>query len=162
MPAALLFLLLQAMTPGPGCLKYAFENFCLGGEAALLPKPDFESNGRFVYEKPEPTIVTLYDGFAASVARAYKPATWLTYWKLEKDLQERFGRGKDLSWFPNYANDASSREIAIAIGKGRAIRQWDEQGWSLQLKWTQRESILLVYFHDELERQRQKAAKQKF
>ena len=112
--------------------------------------------------EPEPTIVTVIDGRVASVGKVYSPGTWLTYRQLEGSLVEKYGQGKDLSFFPSYARDSSSQETAISLKKGRAGRSWQESGYTIQLKWEDADHVALVYFHDELEARRAVKKKEQF
>lgn len=137
------------------CMKLVFGSFCLGAPASSLPSgPARKTDDIWAYLEPQPTIVTLVDGRVASVGKLYSPGTWLTYRNVESDLLEKYGQGKDLSFFPSYANDSDSKETAINLKKGRATRSWQQQGYTIQLKWENRENVVLVYFHDELEAKR--------
>lgn len=142
------------------CMKVVFGSYCLGGPVSSLPlNPASKTADAWIYAEPQATVVTLVDGRVASVGRLYTPGTWLTYRNVEGELLEKYGKGKDLSFFPSYADDSSSRETAINLKKGRAAHSWQQQGFTIQLKWESREHVVLVYFHDELEAKR--AAKKK-
>lgn len=148
-------------TPLPSdCMKVVFGSFCLGAPVSTLPpNPARKNDDMWIYAEPQPTAVTVVDGRIAVVGRFYTPGTWLTYRNVEGDLVEKYGKGKDLSFFPSYADDSSARETAINLKKGRAIHSWAQEGFTVQLKWDSREHVALLYFHDELEAKR--AAKKK-
>jgi len=145
-----------AAAPLPSdCVKVVFSSFCLGAPLSTLPpRPARKGDDVWIYAEPQPTAVTLVENRVAVVLRFYTPGTWLTYQGLERDLVEKYGKGRDLSFFPSYADDASSRETAISLKKGRAARSWEQQGFTVQLKWESSEQVVLLYFHDELEAKR--------
>lgn len=150
----------QAVASLSGCMKVVFESFCLGGSISTLPpNPTRKTEQTWLYAGSQTTVVTVVDDRIAGVGRFYTPGTWLTYRNVEGDLVEKYGKGKDLSFFPSYANDSSSRETAISLKKGRAVHSWEQQGFTIQLKWESGENVTLFYFHDELEAKR--AAKKK-
>jgi hypothetical protein len=153
---------LQAKPPQlpSDCMKVVFGSFCLGAPISTLPaNPAPKSDDMWIYAEPQPTAVTVVESRIAVVGRFYTPGTWLTYRNLEGDLIEKYGKGKDLSFFPSYADDSSSRETAISLKKGRAIHSWQQQGFTVQLRWDNSEHVALLYFHDKLEAKR--AAKKK-
>jgi hypothetical protein len=141
-------------------MKVVFESFCLGGSISTLPpNPTRKTEQTWLYAESQTTVVTVVDDCIAGVGRFYTPGTWLTYRNVEVDLVEKYGKGKDLSFFPSYANDSSSKETAINLKKGRAVHSWEQQGFTIQLKWESGEHVALFSFHDELEAKR--AAKKK-
>ena len=142
------------------CMKVVFGSFCLGAPISTLPlNPARQTDEMWIYVEPQPTAVTLVEGRIAGVGRFYTPGTWLTYRNIETDLIEKYGKGKDLSFFPSYADDSSSKETAISLKKGRAVHSWQQQGFTVQLKWESKENVALFYYHNELEAKR--AAKKK-
>ena len=150
----------QPTTPLPNdCMKVVFGAFCLGGPGSALPPNGTRKDNTLFYTEPETTAVTIVDERAAAIGRFYKPGTWLTYNRVESDLVEKYGKGKDLSFYPSYANDSSSKETSISLKTGRAIRSWQQVGFTIQLKWEDRDHVTLLYFHDDLEAKR--AAKKK-
>jgi hypothetical protein len=138
------------------CMKVVFGSYCLGAPSSALPPPDRKEESSWVYARPQPTVIVVEEGRIANVVRLYTPASWLKYQELENDLITKYGTGDDLSSFPSYADDASSRETSISLGKGRAARQWKLTGFTIQLKWTTRDNVVLAYYHDELEAKREK------
>ena len=141
-------------------MKVVFGSFCLGAPVSTLPQnPAKKTDDLWLYIEPQPTFVGVVEGRVGSVGRLHAPGTWLTYSSLEHELVEKYGEGKDLSFFPSYANDSGSRETAIDLKKGRAARSWQLQGYTIQLKWESGDNVVLVYYHDDLEAK--KAAKKK-
>jgi len=137
------------------CVKVVFGSYCLGRPlSSLPPSPARKTDDMWVYLEPQATMVTVVEGRVGAVGRLYTPGTWLTYRNVEGDLSEKYGTGKDLSFFPSYADDSSSRETAISLKKGRAVHSWQQQGFTIQLKWESSEHVGLIYFHDELEAKR--------
>ena len=142
------------------CMKVAFGSYCLGAPTSSLPtNPAKKTDELWVYVEPAPTMVVIVEGRVGSAGRLYSPGTWLTYTGLESDLVEKYGEGKDLSFFPSYADDSSSKETAISLKRGRAARSWQQEGYTIQLKWESSDNVVLIYYHDELEAKR--AAKKK-
>ena len=138
-----------------GCMKLAFGSYCLGAPTSSLPtNPAQKMDELWAYVEPELTMVVIVEDRVASVGRKYSPGTWLTYTRLENDLVEKYGKGNDLSFFPSYADDSSSRETAISLKKGRAARSWQQDGYTIQLKWESSDNVVLLYYHDELEARR--------
>ena len=149
--------------PPADCLKQVFRNFCLGTNVSSLPpNPARKTDVSWAYVDPDPTVVTIVDGKVAAVGRFYSPGTWLTYRDLERTLVEKYGPGKDLSFFPSYADDSSSRETSISLKRGRAVRSWQQEGYTIQLKWESRDHVVLMYFHDDLEAERTARKKDEF
>ncbi len=138
------------------CMKVVFGAFCLGAPTSSLPpNPSRKTDETWLYLEPKPTMVTFVEDRICSVGRIYSPGTWLTYTSVETELVEKYGKGKDLSFFPTYAKDSSSKETAISLKKGRAVRSWQQQGYTIQLKWENQDNVVLIYFHDELEAKRE-------
>jgi hypothetical protein len=137
------------------CVKVAFAAYCLGAPTSSLPaNPAKRTDELWVYVEPQPTMVAIVEGRVGSVGRLYTPGTWLTYTRLEHDLVAKYGASRDLSFFPSYADDSSSKETAISLKKGRAARSWQQEGYTIQLKWESSDNVILIYYHDELEAKR--------
>jgi hypothetical protein len=153
----------QKGTPAD-CLKKVFGSFCLGSSVSSLPpNPSRKTDDGWSYADPQPTIVTLVDGRVAAVGRQYSPGTWLTYRDLEGTLIEKYGPGKDLSFFPFYhADDPDTRATAFALKRARAVRSWQQEGYTIQLRWENREHVVLNYFHNDLESKRAARKKDQF
>jgi hypothetical protein len=139
-------------TGAAGCIKEVFERFCLGGDLkSLPPNPVRKDSDSMIWAMTQPTFVFIVEGRVGAVGRLYAPGTWLSYRDVLAQLVEKYGPGNDLSHFPSYADDDSSRETAIAVKKGRAARQWKEEGFTIELKWEDRDHVMLIYWHNELE-----------
>lgn len=133
----------------PECMKKVFGDFCLGGPATDLPNGgDADKKTRWYPDRS--VIVFVTDGRVSRVARLYKPGTWLTYNNVEHDLVEKYGQGKDHSFFPSYANDMTTRENAITLKKGQAARVWSQPGFTIELIWSDSKAVMLRYSHDDL------------
>lgn len=144
-----------------GCLKVAFSSYCLGGMASSLPPGATKKDGdAWLYPGAQTTFVRLFGERVAAVGRIYLPGTWLTYRNLQADLESKYGPGKDLSFYPKYADDDSSRETAIGLKEGRAALSWPQEGYTVQLNWGSRDGVLLLYFHDALEAEREAKKKE--
>ena len=96
-------------------------------------------------------MISGWKGKAVKIARFYKPSSWLTYLRLKGKLTDIYGSGTDDSFFPDYADDRSSKATSISLGKGRAKNVWDQGEWSVTLAWTNdRVGIIVVYTHKAL------------
>lgn len=145
------------------CLKLVFNKFCLGGDVAHLlatEKPVFDQVIRgdrvlgFGSDPKAGDLIGIVDGRIASINRQLTPATWLTFNDASAALVKLYGDPVDLSVFPSYAREQSSRETAITLGKGRAVQKWDRGEWTVLLAWGKQDLMMLSYRHKALFAQR--------
>ena len=142
-------------------VKLVFNRWCLGAPIAeqltgAKVKLDTSKDGRrsvFVEDAKASSgfsMLSVYEDRISGVSRTYTPATALTYTDLLRQLTVLYGEPQDQSKYPGYAADWDSRELAIAVGKGRAYHVWMQQGFRIALRWSDRKSIFLTYSHLDL------------
>jgi hypothetical protein len=137
----------------PGCVKMVFGKYCLGGPRAggIPPSAKRSPNGAWAWTaNGQMEAAGERDGRIASVVRVYEPGTWLTFHNVVGPLVEKYGPGRDVSFFPGYATDDDTKEVTIALKKGQAGRLWDEGEYTIELLWQDAKSMVLAYRHKAL------------
>ncbi len=95
-------------------------------------------------------------GRVSAVWADYEPRTWLTLRKSYAVLQRKYGEPKNLDFFPEEAKSDGSKSKAIASGKGKVSRSWNQGESGIELLWEQ-DGLILRYFEKELWAKVQKA-----
>lgn len=119
------------------CVKKVFNLYCLGGDSADLPqhssqKIEGEIDRRYFGDD---TAVLSVRGKVAEVIRIYSDMSWLKFGSTEGKISGIYGQPADLSHYPDYANDQSSRATAIRLERAQVVNAWDQGDWSIRWSW---------------------------
>ena len=95
-------------------------------------------------------------GRVSAVWADYEPRTWLTLREIHEILQRKYGEPKNPDYFSEGAESDGSKSDAIASGKGKVSRSWDQGEWGITLLW-EKDGLILRYFDKELWGKLQKA-----
>jgi len=154
------FLSISQSALSDGCKRLVFNKYCLGGNVAELEKEYTPARKRVTGKKTmlayrsgkDIVVIQGFLGKVMAVTKISKPGSWLNYQNLKGRLAKIHGPGVDESYFPDYADSQSSKATSINLGEGRAKHLWKKEGWKIILLWSDRDSVLLYYIDEGLDK----------
>ncbi|MET0107975.1 MAG: hypothetical protein ABW084_03685 [Candidatus Thiodiazotropha sp.] len=150
------------------CLKRVFIHYCLGGsmDRLLQQRPvdmDPIVNGDragIIYTKGRERIyVMAFQGRIYKVLKTYDPSNQVTLQRLQRTLNDKYGKHRDISYLPKYARNMAGKIGAVRRGEGELKYRWQLplSPWRVELTWTRKLGINLAYLVNALDRQQREA-----
>ncbi|MCU7906810.1 MAG: hypothetical protein KZQ76_13400 [Candidatus Thiodiazotropha sp. (ex Epidulcina cf. delphinae)] len=100
-----------------------------------------------------------FEGRIYKVLHTYEPANQVTLKDLQRHLQKKYGRPRELSSFPAYVRNMAGKIGVIRRGDGELKYIWQLPGesWRVELGWTRKPGISIAYLVNELDMKQREA-----
>ena len=114
-----------------------------------------------IYAKGRERIYVMsYQDRIYKILRTYDSHNQVTLQRLQRTLRNKYGDHQDMSIMPGYTRNLAARIGAVRRGEGEILYRWQPPGeaWRVELGWTRRLGIFLVYLANALDRQQREAS----